>query len=82
MEGTMPLSPVGIIQKNKDWNPSMIISCAPTIVPVGIIQKNKDWNGSAANRDAEDTLAGRHHPEEQGLKLRIGDNSTEINGGR
>ena len=39
------LRPVGIIQKNKDWNFSRASPPKKTYpLPVGIIQKNKDWN--------------------------------------
>ena len=37
-------------------------------MPVGIIQKNKDWNLVSFYLKPGRGLAGRHHPEEQGLK--------------
>ena len=36
--------PVGIIQKNKDWNYTSGNDVYTLSLPVGIIQKNKDWN--------------------------------------
>ena len=36
--------------------------------PVGIIQKNKDWNSCIVSKLSFFLHAGRHHPEEQGLK--------------
>ena len=68
---TSVMAPVGIIQKNKDWNPGQAMGgfllCDK---PVGIIQKNKDWNKSKAWSLQIKSVAGRHHPEEQGLKRR------------
>ena len=38
------IKPVGIIQKNKDWNLTFLEQIENSAAPVGIIQKNKDWN--------------------------------------
>ena len=62
--------PVGIIQKNKDWNSTPTDESSNIYKqPVGIIQKNKDWNPFPFLASSLIFSAGRHHPEEQGLKL-------------
>ena len=71
-------TPVGIIQKNKDWNTLAAHHLLQGILkPVGIIQKNKDWNDPVVLYILKRTFAGRHHPEEQGLKLDYGPLPTE-----